>query len=143
MAIVNQILQTKTVAVTSVLPDTMVIDALRLMAEKNIGAVLVMENQKLVGIFSERDYARKVILKDKASNTTTIGEIMTSQLHTVKSTTSIDECMKLMTAFGFRHLPVMEDDKLIGIISIGDLVKFIIEEQKTTIKNLESYIKGQ
>ena len=143
MAIVNQILKTKGNAVCSVSPDSMVIEALRLMAEKNIGAVIVTENNKLVGIFSERDYARKVVLKDKASDSTRISEIMTSNVFTVKTTTSIDDSMKLMTEKNFRHLPVVDDGKLQGVISLGDAVRFVIEEQKHTIKNLESYISGQ
>ena len=143
MAIVLQILKTKGNAVCSVSPDSMVIDALKLMAEKNIGAVIVTENNKLVGIFSERDYARKVVLKDKASDSTHIREIMTSNVFTVKTSSSIDDCMKIMTDKNFRHLPVVDDGKLMGVISLGDAVRFVIEEQKDTIKNLESYISGQ
>ena len=143
MAIVLQILKTKGNAVCSVSPDSMVIDALKLMAEKNIGAVIVTENNKLVGIFSERDYARKVVLKDKASDSTRISEIMTSNVYTVKTSSSIDDCMKIMTDKNFRHLPVVDDGKLMGVISLGDAVRFVIEEQKDTIKNLESYISGQ
>lgn len=144
MAIVNQVLKTKSsTSVSSVSPGTMVIDALRLMAEKNIGAVMVVENDKLVGIFSERDYARKIVLKDKASDTTAISEIMTSNVFTVKSTTSVDECMQIMTDKNFRHLPVVDNEKLVAVISLGDLVRYIIEEQKDTIKNLQGYISGQ
>ena len=143
MAIVNQILSTKKGELSFISPDSFVIDALRVMAEKNIGAILVMENEKLIGIFSERDYARKIVLKSKASDTTAIHETMTADLFTVKSTTSIDDCMMIMTEKNIRHLPVVENEKLLGLISIGDLVKFIIEEQKITIKNLESYISGQ
>ena len=143
MATVLQILKTKGNAVCSVSPDSMVIDALKLMAEKNIGAVIVTENNKLVGIFSERDYARKVVLKDKASDSTRISEIMTSNVFTVKTSSSIDDCMKIMTDKNFRHLPVVDDGKLMGVISLGDAVRFVIEEQKDTIKNLESYISGQ
>ena len=143
MATVLQILKTKGNAVCSVSPDSMVIDALKLMAEKNIGAVIVTENNKLVGIFSERDYARKVVLKDKASDSTHIREIMTSNVFTVKTSSSIDDCMKIMTDKNFRHLPVVDDGKLMGVISLGDAVRFVIEEQKDTIKNLESYISGQ
>ena len=143
MSIVNQILKTKKTSPDFVSPDTMVIDALRVMDKNNVGAILVMENNKLVGIFSERDYARKVILKDKASNTTTIREIMSGDVFTVKSTTSVDECMNIMNENNFRHLPVVEDEKVLGLISIGDLIRFVIEEQKDTIKNLEGYISGQ
>lgn len=140
MAIVNQILRTNRKEISSVSPDAMVIEALRLMAEKNIGAIVVIENQKVAGIFSERDYARKIVLKNKESHNTPIREIMTGKVFSVTPNTSVDECMKLMTEKQIRHLPVVEDEKLIGIISISDVVEFIIEEQKDTIKNLESYI---
>ncbi len=144
MAIVNQVLKAKVgTGVSSVTPETMVIDALRLMAEKNIGAVMVVENDKLVGIFSERDYARKVVLKDKASDSTAIREIMTGNVYSVTPTQTIDDCMQLMTDKNFRHLPVMDNGKLLGVISLGDLVRYVIEEQKHTIKNLENYISGQ
>jgi len=143
MAIVSQILKTKRNNANFISPDVMVIEALRIMDEKNVGAILVMEDNKLIGIFSERDYARKVVLKDKASNTTSIREIMTGNVFTVKSSTSVDECMRIMTEKNFRHLPVVEDEKVLGLISIGDLIRFVIEEQKDTIKNLESYISGQ
>lgn len=142
MATVAQILRTKGNGIRSVSPNAMVIEALRIMAEKNIGAIVVMENEKVVGIFSERDYARKIVLKNKESHTTAIREIMTHKVVFVTPTTSVDECMELMTEKGIRHLPVVENEKLTGIISISDVVKFIIEEQKDTIKNLESYISG-
>lgn len=140
MATVNYILKSKNKEISSVSPDVMVIEALRLMAEKDIGAMVVMENEKVVGIFSERDYARKIVLKNKESHSTAIREIMTGKVFTVNSATSVDDCMKLMTEKHIRHLPVVEDERLIGIISISDVVKFIIEEQRDTIKNLESYI---
>ena len=144
MQTVSSILRQKGSEVASVSPDTMVRDALRIMAEKNIGAIVVLDNAKLVGIFSERDYARKIVLKDKSSKTTPISEIMTSEdLVTVKPSTSVDDCMVLMTARRIRHLPVVENDQLLGVISIGDLVKHIIEEQKITIENLKNYISGQ
>lgn len=144
MQTVATILRQKGSEVTFVSPDIMVRDALRIMAEKNIGAIVVLDNSKIVGIFSERDYARKIVLKDKSSKTTPISEIMTSEdLVTVKPTTSVDDCMVLMTARRIRHLPVVENDQLLGVISIGDLVKHIIEEQKITIENLKNYISGQ
>ena len=143
MTTVAHILKTKGSAVSSVNPSIMVRDALRIMAEKNIGAIVVMENDKLVGIFSERDYARKIILKDKSSKTTPISEIMTGDLITITPNTNIDDCMVIMTEKHIRHLPVLEGEKLVGVISIGDLVKFIIEDQKIRIQNLESYISGQ
>ena len=143
MTTVAHILKTKGSAVSSVNPNIRVREALRIMAEKNIGAIVVMENEKLVGIFSERDYARKIILKDKSSKTTPISEIMTEELITVTPDTNIDDCMVIMTEKHIRHLPVLEGEKLVGVISIGDLVKFIIEDQKIRIQNLESYISGQ
>lgn len=144
MKTVSSILKTKGSEVSSVSPDVMVRDALKIMAEKNIGAIVVMDQAKLVGIFSERDYARKIVLKDKSSKTTPISEIMTSEdLITVKPSTRIEDCMVLMTDKRIRHLPVVEQDKLLGVISIGDLVKHIIEDQKATIENLQNYITGQ
>ena len=142
MGIVNSILKTKGNVTYSVTPDTVVYDALLLMFEKNVSALVVIENEKLRGIFTERDYARKVILQGKSSKETPIREIMTEDLLTVSSQTTIDECMRLMTNKFIRHLPVVEEDKLIGIISIGDVVKYIIEEQKFIIENMEHYITG-
>lgn len=142
MGKVSNILKTKGNIILSVNPDTIVYDAIELMCEKNVSALVVIKNEKLAGIFTERDYARKLILKGKASKETLIGEVMTEDLITVSSDTSIDECMKLMTNRFIRHLPVVEEDKLIGIISIGDVVRFIIEEQKFIIENMEHYITG-
>jgi len=113
-----------------------------LMAEKNLGAVLVQKGDKLLGIFSERDYARKIILKGKSSRESTVEEIMTPDVVTVKTNNSIEECMGLMTNNRIRHLPVVEDAKVVGVVSIGDIVKAIISEQEYTIKQLESYITG-
>jgi CBS domain-containing protein len=112
------------------------------MADKNLGAVLVLEEGQLRGIFSERDYARKVILHGKSSKEISVREIMSSDVITVRPEQSIEECMALMTNNRVRHLPVLENEKLIGIISIGDAVKAIISEQEFTIKQLESYITG-
>lgn len=123
-------------------PDTTVFTALELMFEKNIGALLVLEHEKFIGIFTERDYARKVILRGKSSKKVPVREIMTVDPPTVSTDTSIEDCMWLMTNRFIRHLPVIDDDKLMGIISIGDVVKYIIEEQKFIIKNLECYITG-
>ncbi len=128
MGKVSNILKTKGNIILSVTPDTIVYDAIELMCEKNVSAVVVIKNENLAGIFTERDYARKLILKGKASKETLISEVMTEDLITVSPDSSIDECMKLMTNRFIRHLPVVEEDKLIGIISIGDVVKFIIEE---------------
>lgn len=140
MNTVSYILKVKGNKVISVSPDMMVRDVLQIMSEKNIGAIVVVDNEKLVGIFSERDYARKLALKDKSSKTTPISEVMSSNLVTVKPDTSIDDCMVLMTDKHVRHLPVVDNDKLVGVISIGDLVKHIIEDQKATIENLKHYI---
>lgn len=142
MITVRHILEGKGGQAWSVAPDTTVYDALKLMAEKNLGAVIVLQQDKLVGIFSERDYARKVILKGKSSKETTVEEIMTSDVVTVEARHSIEECMSMMTSKRIRHLPVVEAEKIVGVISIGDIVKAIISEQEYTIKQLESYITG-
>ncbi len=142
MGKVSNILKIKPNITFSVTPDTFVYNALELMFEKNVSALVVLENEKLVGIFTERDYARKVILKGKASKQTLISEIMTEDLITVSPDTGIDDCMRLMTNRFIRHLPVVSEDLLIGIISIGDVVKYIIEEQKFIIENMEHYIAG-
>jgi CBS domain-containing protein len=142
MGKVRNILQTKNDASIFVTPETTVFQSLQLMVEKNIGALLVMDQQNFVGIFTERDYARKVILKGKSSKQTPIREIMTEEPITVTSDHTIEECMWLMTNRFIRHLPVIDNGKLSGIISIGDLVKYIIEEQKFIIGNLEHYITG-
>ena len=142
MGKVRNVLQGKTSPVIFVSPDTTVFEALELMFEKNIGALLVMEQEKFIGIFTERDYARKVILKGKSSKEIPVKEIMTENPVVVTSDTSVEDCMWLMTNKFTRHLPVIDDDKLTGIVSIGDLVKFIIDEQKFIIGNLEHYITG-
>ena len=142
MATVKNILDSKGSAIFTITPNTTVYHALELMVEKNVSALLVMENDKLAGIFTERDYARKVVLKGKKSRETQIAEIMTSNLITVSSASSIDECMELMTGKYIRHLPVVDDGKLSGIISIGDVVRTIIQEQKAIIGHMEQYIAG-
>ena len=142
MGKVRNILQSKNNSTISVTPDSTVYDALELMVEKNVGALLVMDQDNFVGIFTERDYARKVILMGKASKETLIREIMTEDPVTVNLDNTIEDCMRLMTNKFIRHLPVIENGKLIGIISIGDVVKFIIEEQRFIIENLEHYITG-
>jgi CBS domain-containing protein len=139
---VRDILQDKGKQIWNVSPQTSVFDALKLMAEKNIGALLVCDGEKLVGIFSERDYARKVILKGKASKETLVSEIMTSVVVTVRYGQNVEECMSLMTEYRIRHLPVVDGEKLCGVISIGDVVKAIISDQEFTIKQLENYITG-
>jgi CBS domain-containing protein len=137
---VKEILEAKGHRVWSVEPDTSVYDAIKLMADKEIGALLVIQDGKLVGLISERDYARKVILQGRASKTTPVSEIMTSRVIYAQPDQNVEECMALMTEKRIRHLPVMDQDRLVGIISIGDLVKSIIVEQKFIIEQLEKYI---
>lgn len=142
MTTVRTVLQTKKNELWSIPPDAVVFEALKIMAEKNIGALLVTQKESLVGIFSERDYARKIVLKGESSRTTAVKDVMTSAVMTVTPEQSIDECMALMTEKHIRHLPVVENGKLIGLISIGDVVKAIISEHKYTIQQLENYITG-
>jgi CBS domain-containing protein len=139
---VNQILSAKGKEVYSVRPTITVYDALKEMGYKNIGAILVIEDTVLKGVFSERDYARKIVLKDKSSKETFVEEIMEKEVVTVIPTDDLDYCMELMTTKRIRHLPVLENEVVIGIISIGDVVKAIIEVQKNTIQYLDSYISG-
>jgi CBS domain-containing protein len=143
MGKVRNILQIKGNVIFSVQPSDTVYYALELMCEKNVGALLVVDNGRFVGVFTERDYARKVILKGKASKETLVGEIMTENVPTVSPDTGIEECMKIMTAGFIRHLPVLENGELKGLVSMGDLVKYIIDEQKFIIENLEHFITGR
>jgi CBS domain-containing protein len=142
MTTVRNVLQAKNNNIWSIAPDAVVFDALKIMAEKNVGALLVMQSDKVVGIFSERDYARKIVLKGESSHTTAVKDVMTSGVLSISAEQSIDECMALMTNKHVRHLPVLENGKLIGLISIGDVVKAIISEHEYTIKQLENYITG-
>ena len=142
MEFVNDILKEKGREVLSITPETSVFEALKLMAGKNVGSLLVLENDEMIGLFSERDYARKVILKGKSSRDTPVREIMTSRVVYVRPRQTIEECMALMTDKRVRHLPVMEDKRLVGVISIGDVVKAIISEQEFLIHQLENYITG-
>jgi CBS domain-containing protein len=142
MKVVKDILQDKGPQVWSVAPDATVYDALTLMAEKNIGALVVLEEDRVVGIISERDYARKVILKGKSSKELRVSEIMTRAVFCVRPEQTMDECMALMTDKHIRHLPVLVADRLAGLISIGDVVKAIIAEKEFLIGQLESYITG-
>jgi CBS domain-containing protein len=137
------VLERKGREVHAVPPDTLVYDGLQLMAEKNIGALVVLEGEKLVGIISERDYARKVALKGKSSHQARVNEVMTPDPHVVTPDQNIAQCMELMTERQVRHLPVLEGEKLVGIISIGDVVKTVIEDQQDMIQHLERYIKGR
>ncbi len=141
MKTVEQILDGKGSDVWSITPDASVLEAIKLMAEKEVGALLVMTGEKPVGIVSERDYARKVILKGR-SQETSIQDIMTTHVVYVSPDQSIEECMALMTEKHIRHLPVMDGEQLRGMLSIGDLVKAVIAEQKLVIKELERYISG-
>lgn len=140
---VNDILRRKSNEIFAITPDDTVYDALKLMSEKNLGGVLVMNGDSLVGIFTERDYARKVILLGRASKDTPITEVMTSSVRTISKDTEINECMKMMTEKTIRHLPVLEQGKVVGLVSIGDVVKLLIEEQQGIIEHLQSYIAGQ
>ena len=128
--------------VVTVTPATPVFDAVKLMAEKNIGALLVLEDQKIVGIITERDYARKIVLMGRSSKETPVREIMTFPVMYVRPDQNNEECMALMTDNRVRHLPVVDEGKLIGLVSIGDLVKDIISEQRFIIDQLEHYIRG-
>ena len=144
MKTVTEILKQKgDQAIHALAPTALVFEALQLMAQKNIGALLVMENDQIVGMFSERDYARKVILMERSSKNTPVREIMTTEVIYVRPDQTSEECMALMTENRIRHLPVVDGGKLIGLLSIGDLVKDIISEQKFIIDQLEHYISGQ
>ena len=140
MKTVRELLEGKGGSVHAIAPGARVYEALELMAAKEIGALLVIEEGRLAGIMSERDYARKVILHGKSSQEIAVRDIMTTRLVTVRPSQSVDECMALVTDHRIRHLPVMEGGRLIGVVSIGDLVKAVIEDQRETIKQLESYI---
>jgi len=140
MASVKQLLDRKGAALYCVGPDDPVLEAIRQMAERHVGALLVMKGDELVGIVSERDYARKVILMGRSSRDTPVGQIMSTPVHTVSPKETVDDCMRLMTERRIRHLPVVERGRVVGVISIGDLVKAVIEDQKQTIEQLESYI---
>jgi len=144
MGTVRDILQVKGHAVYSVHPDNTVYEALSVLVEKNVGALMVLNDQdEVVGIFSERDYARKVIVKGRASKDTRISEVMTENPFTVSESDSIEDCMVMMSDKHIRHLPVTDErNRLLGMISIGDVVKHIIDEQRYIINNLEGYIKG-
>ena len=141
MKTVRDLLAGKSSEVWSIGPDATVYDAIALMSERGIGAVLVLEDGKLVGILSERDYARRVILKGKASRETPVREIMTTQLIHVTHERTIEDCMSIMTTSRIRHLPVVHEDRLAGILSIGDIVKAMISDKQAQIEQLEDYIK--
>ncbi len=142
MKTVAQLLALKTSGIVGIAPDATVLDALKLLAEKNVGAVLVMDGTRLVGMFSERDYARKVVLQGRSSANTPVREVMTRDVVFVTPTHTNEDCMALMTDKHIRHLPVVANDQVVGLLSIGDLVKDIISEQQFIINQLESYIHG-
>jgi CBS domain-containing protein len=143
MITVKQILDEKGREVWTIGPDAKVFDALKLMAEKGVGALVVVENARIAGILSERDYARKIALKGRFSQDTAIRDIMTTQVYGVHPSATAEECLALMTDRRIRHLPVLEKDKLAGIVSIGDVVKAVISAQKVTIQQMENYIMGK
>jgi CBS domain-containing protein len=139
---ISSVLGQKSREVFSVAPETCVDDAVKMMDEKNVGALLVMKGSKLVGMLSERDYARKVMLRGKKSAETKVSDIMSTNLTVTHPNEGVEECLRVMTDKRIRHLPVLEADKVIGVISIGDLVKHVISCQSATIAHLESYISG-
>ncbi len=142
MANVSKLLEKKGKELISVSPDTGVRDAIAKMAEKSAGTALVMDGNKLIGIFSERDFIRKIYLKDKCGKNTKVSEIMSTSLTTVTAGTALENCMEIMTEKHIRHLPVLEGDRVVGIVSIGDIVKYMVNEKDFVIKNLQSYIAG-
>jgi CBS domain-containing protein len=141
-ATISDILSQKGSSAWSISPEASVLEAVQMMADKNVGALLVTENDRLVGIISERDYTRKVVIKGKASKTTAVKEILSSHVIHVTPAHTVQECLRLMTDHHFRHLPVLEGETIVGIISIGDLVNWIISAQHTTISQLQTYITG-
>lgn len=139
---ISEILHSKGHNAWAISPDATVFDAIQLMADKNVGALLVIENGKLVGIISERDYTRKVALKGKSSKQTAVREILSGQVISVTPQHSVEDCMRLMTDYRIRHLPVLDEGKIVGVVSIGDLVNWIISAQQSTIHQLQTYISG-
>jgi CBS domain-containing protein len=142
MTKIASILENRPDEIWSVTSSQSVLEAIKLMAEKGIGAVLVIDDNQLSGILSERDYARKIILENRSSNSTLVSEIMTADVFTTTSDSTVAECMSMMTDNDFRHLPVVDSDGVVGMISIGDLVRTVIKEQQFTIEQLEQYITG-
>jgi len=140
MKTITQFLAERSDPVWSVKPDDTVIDALRVMADKNIGALVVIADERLVGIFSERDYARKVVLMGKSSSSVLIRDIMTSKTISITPSHTVEQCMQIMSDHKIRHLPILKDDKVVGMISIGDVVKLMIATQKLMIEQLQQYI---
>ena len=143
MKLIKHLLDSRGRHIVSVPPDTTVLEAITLMADKTIGSLVIMDDDELLGIVTERDYARKVIIKGRSSRTTLCSEIMTTGVFTTSSSESVNDCMALMTEKRIRHLPVVEDNRVIGMVSIGDLVEAIISDQKEEIEQLGHYISGQ
>jgi CBS domain-containing protein len=141
MRSVRQLLQAKAPEIHSIGPDAAVVDAIRLMAERHIGALLVMEGGRMVGIVSERDYARKVVLQGRSSSDTPVRAIMTSEVIHVAPDATVEQCMQTVTERRVRHLPVVVDGQVVGVVSIGDLVKAVIEDQQVELDQLQSYIR--
>ena len=142
MKLIKHLLDSKGRDIISVTADTSVLDAITLMAERGIGSLLVMQGDELQGIITERDYARKVIIKGRSSRSTPVGEIMTAKIYTTTPNETVNRCMNIMTQHKIRHLPVIEDSAVVGLISIGDLVQAIISDQQEEIAHLEHYIHG-
>jgi CBS domain-containing protein len=142
MKLVKHLLDTKGRQIVSIAPDASVFDAIKLMADNTVGSLIVIDDEQLLGIVTERDYARKVILKGRSSDNCKVSEIMSTEVVMASSSDSVNECMEVMTERRIRHLPVVEDDKVIGVISIGDLVQAIISDQQEEIEQLGSYISG-
>ena len=140
MAIASQLLKHKGRVIHSVTPDAPVLEAIRLMAEHGVGALLVMSGEELIGLVSERDYARKVILKGRSSSETPVSQIMSAPVLTVRADQSVHDCMRIMSENRIRHLPVIDASGVVGVLSIGDLVRSVVEEQQRTIADLEQYI---
>lgn len=143
MTIVAQVIKNKAVqSIFTISPNATVLEAIKIMAEKGVGALVVAEDKKVVGIFSERDYTRKIALMERSSNNTPVSDIMTSKVISVSLNNTVEECLNLMTDRHLRHLPVLENEKLVGFISIGDLVKAAMDDQRVLIEQLQQYISG-
>lgn len=143
MTIVAQVIKNKAVqSIFTISPNATVLEAIKIMADKGVGALVVAKDEKVVGIFSERDYTRKIALMERSSNNTPVADIMTSKVISVSLNHTVEECLQLMTDRHLRHLPVLEQDKLVGFISIGDLVKAAMDDQRILIEQLQQYISG-